>query len=293
MNKPVYRWILVFLLFVVVIVIIFAVGQVNAQNESAEVLDDRLKLRGVPVKHVITASRIPFVIEIALQSSSDNDGITVDDNWYILLAKREAKLAYQIMPRISSYKLKVFNTKGEVIHSTQSFLDPSFLSQQLTPIGESKVSNEETREIVKSELELGEFSLDMLEVISDDFPGSNGQILHIQVSAPDLDAANRSVDRFVDSVRSMTYTINQEYGTSIILCHVQILDSQGGVLLDFVRDLEISLERRTIGVGGLIFGSSPPMPKTATPGKVTPDISSTPYPFHQVAPTTAPPPPYP
>lgn len=203
---------------------------------------------------MITTSRIPFKIEIALQSSSDNDGITVDDNWFMLLARREAKLAYQIMPRISSFKLKVYNTKGEVIHSIELFNHPTFFSQQLTPIGISKVSNEGTGELVKSGLELGELSLDKPEVVSDDIPGSNGQILNIQVSAPDLEAANQSAERFASSVRSITLIINAEYGTSLILYHVQILDNRGNVLLDIVRDLEISAEGQTRGVGGLIFG---------------------------------------
>ena len=100
MNKPISLW---FFLFLIITVIMdagytFWVGQVNAQNQSSDDIADRSRLMSVPVKHVTTIRWIPYEIEIVLQNSSVNDRITVDDNWFMQLTKREAKLAYRISP---------------------------------------------------------------------------------------------------------------------------------------------------------------------------------------------------
>lgn len=271
MNKSKYLWILLLLIVIVVLVVgsTFWVGQVNAQNQSTDDIADRLLLMGVPVKHVTTISRIPYEIEIALQSSSDNDGITLDDNWSMQLARREAKLAYRIGPPISSYKLIVYNTKGEIIRSGQTWLYPNDLSQQLPPQPTPKVDNETAKKIVESKLKLGGLSLDVLDVVSDEIPGSNGQILFIQVSVHDFEKDKQSLSTFWGSFMSTLYNINVDHGTYIILGHLRVVDSDGTVILDYVHDIETGSAQSTgfagVDLSFLFGGPVPPSPATPIP----------------------------
>ncbi len=56
----------------------------------------RLKQQGVSVKQVTTIKRLPYEIEIALQSSSSVKHLSIDDNWFMQLVRREATFAYRI-----------------------------------------------------------------------------------------------------------------------------------------------------------------------------------------------------
>jgi hypothetical protein len=254
---------------ILVVASIFLVEKVNAQNQTTDDIADRLLLKGVPVKHVTTINRIPYEIEIALQSSSDNDRINVDDNWFMQLAKREAKLAYRTGPPVSSYQLVVYNTKGEIISSGQTWLYPTDLSQQLPPPAIPKVDNETAKEIVESKLKLGGLSLDVLDVISDDTPGSNGQILLIQVSLHDFEKDKPSLSTFWDSFMSTLHNINEDFGTYIILGHLRVIDSDGTVILDYVNDVETGSAQSTgfagVDLSFLLGGPEPTSPATQKP----------------------------
>ena len=269
MNKSKSLWILLLIIILVVVVVgaAFSIQQVNAQNQSTDDIADRLLSMGVPVKHVTTINRMPYEIEIALQSSSDNDGITLDNNWNMQIAKREAKLAYRIGPRISSYKLVVYNSKGEIIRSGQTWLYPNDLSQQLPPQPTPKVDNETAKKIVESKLKLGGLSLDVLDVVSDDTLGGNGQILFIQVSMRDVEKDKQSLETFWKSFISTLYNVNVDYGTYIIIGHLRVLDRDGTVILDYVHDIETGSAQST-GFSGVdlsfLFGG-PVSSSTATP----------------------------
>jgi len=229
-------------IFIVIGILTILVGsilviQVNAQEQNANDIYERLEHKGVPVLNIITINRLPYEIEINLQSKSENNHLVLDDNWFMQLAHREATLAHRIGIQLTRYRLNVYNIKGELISSTDTYLYPEDLSLKSQP-GISVVDIQTTKKIVNENLQLADLSLDELEVTPEDTLGSNGQVLLIQVSGKDLEDINRSLPRFLDSLFQLLETVNSQEGTNIVLCHLRILDTAGNVLLDYVRDLE-------------------------------------------------------
>ncbi len=159
--------------FALVVIIVFAFTQLKAQDQQVMELAERLKQRGVPVKHVIVLSRVPYEIEIALQSSSEDDRLSMEDNWFMQLAQREAVLAYRFAVGLDSYLLKIYNAKGALIYSVQTYLHSRDLSQQLVMPGKPGLNDQETKEIIASKLQLSGLSLDVLEVNPEDSNGND------------------------------------------------------------------------------------------------------------------------
>jgi len=260
------------ILFIAIITfmgITIGVIQVNAQNECTSDLEERLQKSGVPYKHVTTISRVPYEVEIALQSSSNNDQLALEDNWFMQLARREATFTYRTSERLKSYKLVVFNTKDELIYSTQTYLYPEDLNQKLTTSRQTTIENAQAEKIIRGLLQFGELSPDKLNVISESTAEGSGQILIISVTATDISTANRSLPIFLDSLFQLLDTVNEKYGTYIVLCHLRLFDSGGNVLLDYVRDVEAGHTQWT-SVSGLYneWHSDPgkteiPIPTTA------------------------------
>ncbi len=209
----------------------------SAQDQLTAGLRQRLEQEGVPVREAVIADRLPFEIKIALNSSSPDSDLTVDDNWYMTLARREALFSYRTHPSLSSYTLTVYNAKNELIYSTQTYLHPQDLDQQTDLSASSMLEDAAARQIIALHLQIGGLSLDKLEVEPDPTTGG-GQILLINVSAEDLAAANASLPGFLGSLFPLLETANDRYGTSLVLCHLQVSDRQGTILLDYVKDLQ-------------------------------------------------------
>jgi len=229
-----------FLIAIGILILISAfavVIQVNAQEQSASDIYARLAQKGVPVLKVSTIQRLPYKIEIDLQSASQSDRLALEDNWFMQLAHREAALAYRIGLRLTSYRLNVYNTTGELIYAAETYLHPDDLSQNSQP-GKTVIDHQSAEQTVTANLQLAGLTLDELAVIQEDTLGSNGQILLIQVSGKDLPDVNGSLPKFLSSLFQLLDTVNPQHGTNIVLCHLRVVDAAGNVLLDYVRDLE-------------------------------------------------------
>lgn len=242
--------------------------EVNAQNQTVEDLARRLKQRGVAVKTVTVLNRIPFQIEIVIQSTSGGKDPTPNDLWFAQLARREASLAHRLGLPIESYQLTLLNSKGEAISWEKNKLLPTEPSQRETSPTSSKLSNEATAKLVREQLNLGGMSLDALEVSSDTALGDNGQKLFVQLSAPDLERANQSLLPFLASLRPLLDNLNAKQGTRIVICWVRLSDRQGNLLLNYVWDVETREETSTAAPGLIKWYPRPPMPTqmpSATP----------------------------
>lgn len=229
-----------FLIAIGILILISVFGvviQVNAQDQSASDIYVRLAQKGVPVLKVSTIQRLPYKIEIDLQSASQSDRLALEDNWFMQLAHREAALAYRIGLRLTSYRLNVYNSTGELIYAVETYLHPDDLSQNSQP-GKTVIDNQSAEQTVNANLQLAGLTLDELAVIQEDTLGSNGQILLIQVSGKDLLDVNGSLPKFLSSLFQLLDTVNPQHGTNIVLCHLRVVDPAGNVLLDYVRDLE-------------------------------------------------------
>lgn len=295
MKKTYLYWGIIITVVLVVLVSITGLLaiQVRAQDQSASDLAERLRQRGVPVLYVDTISRIPYVIKIAIQSASNDQKLQVEDNWNMILARREATISYRLGPRINSYQLVVYNQKGEKIFSSEKFLYADDLSQTLSIPANLPLESQRTKEVVLEELRLDGFSLDSLDIIPENVPGNNGQILIIQVSAADVTSANRWIDSLMGSLLKMLDTINSDHGTYITLCHLRVVDKEGTVLLDYVEDTEIGYQQWSTGEG--LRGNWYSQPELESESLVPTSMSTNPdaYPPPSTATPVTPPTSYP
>jgi hypothetical protein len=225
------------ILVILTLTFVMSTIEVTAQNQFTTDIAERLRQQGVPVRQVTTTNRLPYEIEIALQSNSNDEHLSIDDKWFMMIARREATFAYRISTRLTSFKLTLYNAKNDVIYSDQTYLYPKDLNQQINP-GQPKVDDQEAKEIISKQLQLGGLTLDKLDVIPDRASGSNGQILIIQVSTIDLETANRYLPNFLGSFFRILEIANKKYGTYLVLCHLKVSDSKGDIFLDYVRDVE-------------------------------------------------------
>lgn len=218
----------------------FCAPQEMAANQNPLTdIPARLKQQGIPVIRVIPADQQSLThIEIDLQSESTDENITFDDNWFIVLARREATLAYRRSSRLDSFKIIVYNKNGAEIYGTQTFLYPQDISQNLKAV-QSKMDNFKTRDILLNDIKLENLTLKKFEVGSDVSEGNGGQIITLFVSGKDLESVNQSLPAFLESWSAMLETANSKYGTNIALCHLRIMDDKEAILVDEVRDVEI------------------------------------------------------
>lgn len=259
--------------------------QVNVQEQSADDIYARLEQKGVPVLKVSTIQRLPYKIEIDLQSVSQSGRLALEDNWFMQLAHREAALAYRLGLRLASYRLNVYNAAGELIYATETYLYPDDLSQN-TQSGKTSVDHQSAEQIVTDNLQLAGLTLNELAVTPEDTLGGNGQFLLIQVSGKDLAEVNGSLPKFLASFFQLMDTINAQQGTYIVLCHLRVVDATGNVLLDYVRDLEGGSTQWTAAEG--LYSDWFPKPALA-PAAETPVRIENSYP----PPSTSTPRPYP
>lgn len=215
----------------------FTAFRVNAQNQSTNDIEARLKQKGVSVRSVKTKSRIPYEVEISLNSQSKDKHLSLDDNWSMILVNREATMAYRFGARIDRYRINIFNANGQLISSTDTFVYPEDSAQKITT-NNSAASNQKVKSYALSRLNLNGFKQDLVDVIPEDNLGSPGQTLMIQLSAKDVETANQAMPALLASLFKLLDTVNSNLGSKVVLCHLRIVDNQGNILFDLVKDLE-------------------------------------------------------
>ena len=194
--------------FALIALIFLGAIEANAQNQTVEDLAQRLKQQDVPVKAVRVLNRIPFQIEIVIQSSSDEKTTPPNDLWFAQLARKEASLAPRLGLPIESYQLTLVNSKGEVINWQMIRVQPIESSQGGVPSTPSGLSDAATAQLIREKLTLGGMSLTSLEVSSDTTLVNNNQKLVMQLSVPDLTSANQSLLPFLSSLRPLLDNLN-------------------------------------------------------------------------------------
>ncbi len=267
MKKKRTPWLVLVLSVAGVIALAFlAANEANAQNQTVDDLLQHLKRQGVPVTSITIQSRIPFQVAVVLQSSSDSTILTTSDLWFAQLARREVSLAKRVGLGISKYKLTWLNTSGQVITWEDNTLGSNHPAQWATPLPPPKLSNDATAQLIRAQMDLRGMTLEVLDIVPNTGMGNNGQNLIMQLSVPDLTAANKAVRSFLSRLPAFLDTLNSKNGTSIVICWVRLNDRQGKLLLNYVWDVETRTETST-----KVAGLKPWYP-------VPPGLSQTPYP---------------
>jgi hypothetical protein len=208
----------------------------GAQEDGTQRLEERLEQLGVPVKRFTVTSRSPVKIEVVLRGTGGQE-----DFRNRVLAKREIELDYRYSGiRISSYRLVVETDLGTTISDNTLYLGPDFSSQRMSPATPSSVGPADTREILAKNFDLHGFELVKLEVPSSYSASDNSKLAALVLSTgttiEQTDASQ--IDKLMVSVHPQIEAINDRYGTRIVLVHIRILDSNGELLVDFLKDME-------------------------------------------------------
>jgi hypothetical protein len=255
--------------------------RVNAQNQSTEILAQRLREKDVPVKDVTLLSRVPYEIAVTLQSASKGNEFMPEDLWHAALARREVALAHRIGIQVDSYTLTLVNAEGEMIYEGIRYLHGGELTQALPTPAPSQLDDVATEDAVRDGLDLYGMSLDSLNVSSDTLRGM-GQSLVLRLSVLDVNAANGAIPPFLapGHIRDEFRRINSEYGTSVVICWIQIRDQLGNLLVNEVVDVETGEEMSSRVEDILPWYPAPVVHPTETPASSTeaptPDVAPPP-----------------
>lgn len=241
-------------LALVIVVIYFVLSTRPNEGESAAApiiqaktvvaLEERYAELGIPIEKIRIVKPSPLELEITLQSASESQQMTDDDQWWSFLARREADLAYlSTAERISSYNLRMANAKGETIELGTSYLYPYLISQQLTPVGPPAIGDDETRQLLMEELNLGGNEWLSLAVQNDNITRPNTKYVYMEWSTG-TDSFEESKKRVqalgglgpggVNNIQAF----NERYGAQIALVRVKVFDTQGNQLAHFIYDAE-------------------------------------------------------
>ncbi len=220
----------------------------SAQLGPVEALEARYAELGIPLKGIRVLHQSPLALEITLQGSGDTERLSVDEQWWSFLAQREANLAYLLtQDRISSYNLLIATYRGETIDLITSFLHPSDLDQQLTPIGPAAIGDEETRKLLMKEWRLGGNEWLALDVQSDKITRPNTKYVSMEwtTATDSFEESRRRVQALGGFGIGGVYNIddfNARHGAQIALVRVKVFDPQGNLLAHFIYDAETGHE---------------------------------------------------
>lgn len=216
-----------------VAVSLFISNKAIAQNDFISELTDRLRNQGVPLTNIALTSRLPFRLEIVLQSTSDSGVVAPDDPLFEHIVQREVNLAqgrYDI--NLDTVRINIVNTLGDSIYQSEV---PVF--EISNTFGASQLDNASTAELVSKGLPLYGMSLDNLDVSLD---ANGARVLTIQLSVPDLETANKSVSQFMPDLYNLVDDLNAKNNSQISIYRVTLLDSESKPLLKYVRDTQLS-----------------------------------------------------
>ena len=228
--------------FLVLWIFYTAAVDVIAQDISVDNLANRLQQCGVKVKKIDITSRVPLNLGIVIQGSSGDKNSTIDDVWAELLAVHEAKLVSRVGLPVDSLTLHLLNNNGEEISTNQYLVQDENGKAATVSAFPSQLNDIQAEHIASSRLAFGEIQLSLLTVTSDNVIGNNSQILTVIGVVPDIDAANRSVGPFIDSLRSLMWGNNADKSIAITMCRAHVNNKKGDVVVDYLIDVETGAE---------------------------------------------------
>jgi len=259
----------------VLLILIFSVlsvMEVKAQEDLVTELNTRLTQLGVPVKDVIIDSKVPFQITILLQSSTTADHGTDEDALNKYLAYREAYLAEKFGLDLDSFVISLVNVNGDVISWEQRFLTLRYTNPDFS--ASKNLDNQATETLLREQFDFQGLQIDALTVTAGAGSAQDVQTVSIRLTAASLQAANAAIPGLIGTLIPNLSKINQESdGSLIAVCRLWVIDNNGEILLSYLYDLELGMQRWGMAPGvtrdwfphPVETYSPPPILPTATP----------------------------
>jgi hypothetical protein len=235
-------------------------ASVTAQQDVAAYLEARFKELNVPVVSVRIVQEDPLEVELTLLSEGRSGGPgTANDVRNSYQVDRELRLAGRQGYAIDRFTLIKRDAEGQEWRSRFGSVSPIFNQVESTA---TSFSDAATADLIRSRIDAGALSLTSIEITSSEGP----QNAVLQLVAPSLEAANREVPAVWPSLVREIDRLNME-GARILILRVELRDSTGALLIDYVRDDEIGSSRAWLAPGMNIEGIAypPPAPDQAAP----------------------------
>ena len=211
------------------------VTQVQAQSDVVSEMTVRLTQQGVPVKDIKITTRLPFRVEVEVQSASDSEKATPDDSTFESAIIREAMAARNRHSiQLDTIRITLVNVSGNPIHWSDAPL-PQAISSPAPP----QMDNTAAAQMIRDQLPLHNMSLDQLDVSSNP---DGAQVLTIRLSVQDVQAANNSVPQFLSDLPNLLKNLNSEAGPQIAIYKVNVFDAKAQPLLKYTHDLQLAQE---------------------------------------------------
>lgn len=136
----------------------FLYTQVQAQGDFVSELTTRLTQQNVPVKNITITTRIPFQVEVGVQSASNGEKVTPDDPTFKNIIIREAiAVRDQLNIKLDTIRITIVNVSGNPIYWTdEPLLQAISTSLPLT------LDNAAVAKLIRNQLPLHNMTLNFL-----------------------------------------------------------------------------------------------------------------------------------
>jgi len=263
-------------LILILIFSVLSVMAVKAQEDLVTELNTRLTQLGVPVIDMSIDSRVPFQITILLQSSTTADHRTDEDALNEYLAYREAYLSHKFGLDLDSFIISLVNVNGDVIHWEQRFLTLRYTNPDFS--APKNMDNQATETLLREQLDFQGLQIDELTVTTGAGSEQDVQTVSIRLTASSLQAANAAIPGLIGTLISNLSKINQESDIALIaVCRLWVIDKNGDILLSYLYDLELGMQRWGMAPGVTQDWFPHPV-ETYSPPPVLPTLTPPSYP---------------
>ena len=225
------------LLSALLITFVVSITVTKAEGDLISVLHEKLVSLGIPVEEITISKRFPLQIEILLRTHNGDTQLTEEFIRYKQQTFHEAMLAHRFGLRVDATTVVIRNERGDIVDWEQIYVNDRGPSRQ-PPFEGPVLDQKKTEELFTQELQLGEMKLKRLSIQFGAGSDRSVRTVTIELVAPDIEAANRSISNFIGSLQYVIREANQK-GARISVCRVLITDENGRKLLDYVYDVEI------------------------------------------------------
>jgi len=157
---------IIFPLLIILILSIFFVLEVRAQEDLITELETILLQSGVQVQSISVNSRIPFQITVTLQSTTTGDHGTEQDAWNELMTERESALAHKFGLQLDRLTLILVNQEGNTLTSMTRSMNPRdnpLAYRQFSP-NNKRLDDQATANLIRLLLNFEGITVDQLNV---------------------------------------------------------------------------------------------------------------------------------
>jgi hypothetical protein len=219
--------------------LLFTTSRVNVQNDVITDIRERLVQQHIPVKSAVIASRIPFEIEIVLQSNSTGKLAMPDDALFEHITYREMARARRRGIKIDSATVTIVNSIGKIITSSNIPVDKAI---DTAPVIPSSADNATVVAAIHDQAPLNGMTLDALDVSKD---ADGLHVIRINLSVQDIETANQALPSFMRSLPVVLNRLRTSQGAQIASFSVELVDANNQPLLKYAKDFLPSEEAET------------------------------------------------